>query len=142
MRAGLARGACGALRLVGGRHNNVGVSLRERRDITQVMLGASLRPPPSLPASLPPCLFFPPSPSLGPSPLLLFLPASYLQYPSIPSYTRPPVAPPFLIYLPHSLSHSLPPPLYRRTPVPPSGSPPGRPSLPSSSLLLLPPSLL
>ena len=34
---------CGALRLVGGRHNNVGVSLRERRDTSQVMLGASLR---------------------------------------------------------------------------------------------------
>ena len=38
-----AGGACGALRLVDGRHNNVGVSLRERRDITQVMLGVSLR---------------------------------------------------------------------------------------------------
>ena len=36
-------GACGALRLVGGRHNNVGVSLQERRDTTQVMLGVSLR---------------------------------------------------------------------------------------------------
>ena len=35
--------ACGALRLVGGRQNNVGVSLRERRDTTQVMLGVSLR---------------------------------------------------------------------------------------------------
>ena len=38
-----ASGARGALRLVGGRHNNVGVSLRERRDTAQVMLGVSLR---------------------------------------------------------------------------------------------------
>ena len=38
-----ARGARGALRLVGGHHNNVGVSLRERRATTQVMLGVSLR---------------------------------------------------------------------------------------------------
>ena len=36
-------GACGTLRLVGGRHNNVGVSLLERRYTTQVMLGVSLR---------------------------------------------------------------------------------------------------
>ena len=42
-RTGLTSGACGALRLVGGRHNNVGVSLQERRGTTQVMLGVSLR---------------------------------------------------------------------------------------------------
>ena len=35
--------ARGALRLVGGRRNNVGVSLRERLDTAQVMLGVSLR---------------------------------------------------------------------------------------------------
>ena len=40
--AGVAH-ARGALRLVGGCHNNVGVSLRERRDTAQVMLGVSLR---------------------------------------------------------------------------------------------------
>ena len=34
---------CGALRLFGGRQNNVGVSLRERQGTTQVMLGVSLR---------------------------------------------------------------------------------------------------
>ena len=39
LRAVLSSGARGALPLVGGRHNNVGVSLRERRAITQVMLG-------------------------------------------------------------------------------------------------------
>ena len=33
----------GVLPLVGGHHNNVGVSLRERRATTQVMLGVSLR---------------------------------------------------------------------------------------------------
>ena len=41
-RAALASGVCGALRLVIGRHNNVGVSLRERRDTNKVMLGVSL----------------------------------------------------------------------------------------------------
>ena len=38
-----ACGVRGALRLVGRRHNNVGVSLRERRDTAQVMLGVSLQ---------------------------------------------------------------------------------------------------
>ena len=41
--AALASGARGALPLVGGCNNNVGVSLRERQAITQVMLGLSLR---------------------------------------------------------------------------------------------------
>ena len=43
LRVALVSGARGALPLVGGRHNNVGVSLRERRATTQVMLGMSLR---------------------------------------------------------------------------------------------------
>ena len=43
LRAALASGTRGALSLVGGRHNNVGVSLRERRATTQVMLGVSRR---------------------------------------------------------------------------------------------------
>ena len=42
-RAAHASGARGALPLVGGRHNNVGVSLWERQATTQVMLGVSLR---------------------------------------------------------------------------------------------------
>ena len=42
-RAGLTSVACGVYRLVSGRHNNVGVSLREIRGTTQVMLGVSLR---------------------------------------------------------------------------------------------------
>ena len=43
--AGIAHvhGARGALRLGGGRHNNVGVSLRKRRATMQVMFGVSLR---------------------------------------------------------------------------------------------------
>ena len=43
MWAARASGARGALPLVDGRHNNVGVLLRERRATTQVMLGVSLR---------------------------------------------------------------------------------------------------
>ena len=43
LRPALARGARGALPLVGGHHNNVGVSLRERPATRQVMLVVSLR---------------------------------------------------------------------------------------------------
>ena len=43
LRAALASGARGALPLVGGHHNSVGVSLRKRQATTQVMLGLSLR---------------------------------------------------------------------------------------------------
>ena len=43
VQAALVSGACGALRLVDGRHNTAGVSLREWRNTTQVMLGVSLR---------------------------------------------------------------------------------------------------
>ena len=39
----IARGTRGALPLVGGGHNNVGVSLRERRATMQVMLGVHCR---------------------------------------------------------------------------------------------------
>ena len=43
LRPALVSGARGALPLVGGRHNNVVVSLHERRATMQVMLGVSLR---------------------------------------------------------------------------------------------------
>ena len=38
LRTGLTSGACGALRLVGGRHNTVGVSLRASWDTTLVLI--------------------------------------------------------------------------------------------------------
>ena len=43
LRPGIASGARGALSLVVGRHNNGGVSLRDRRATMPVMLGVSLR---------------------------------------------------------------------------------------------------